>query len=376
MSPAVLTETIWALAHEPTPIIPDRVVVVTTTLGRDAILSSLFKSHPRLGGLSPWQALRGSLAAGGFDVDGKLRFGSTPDDIRVFTAVKGDTQCSAELSDLRNPLENDAAADFLLDQTRGFIETPDTTVIASLAGGRKTMGALLYGCLTLLGRETDRLTHVLVNEPFETLRDFWFPTQPGGPLLNREGHSYDPAQAHVQLASVPFVPLRNLFERDLAKKPGTFRSLVNRCSQRVDELARNQIYVEIAATRPMILVNGVQIDLSVAQYITMLCLARRVKEGEPAIDAYKNSQAAIAATASQVYAGRSNDFDWRCDARAFAQINEREYEHWLTRQLSDIRKKLRTNPETAPLAGLLPQAKRFSLEIPASNIHLKSRRPG
>ena len=56
----------------------------------------------------------------------------------------------------------------MLDQFRMVVEKADATLIASIAGGRKTMGALLYGCMTLLGRETDRLTHVLVHEPFET----------------------------------------------------------------------------------------------------------------------------------------------------------------------------------------------------------------
>jgi CRISPR-associated protein (TIGR02584 family) len=37
MSPAVLTETVWALAHETPPRIPDRVIVITTIAGRQAI---------------------------------------------------------------------------------------------------------------------------------------------------------------------------------------------------------------------------------------------------------------------------------------------------------------------------------------------------
>jgi len=32
------------------------------------------------------------------------------------------------------------------------------------------MGALLYAALSLLGRPQDRLTHVLVNEPFDNRR--------------------------------------------------------------------------------------------------------------------------------------------------------------------------------------------------------------
>ena len=32
-SPAVLTETVWALAHQEQPIVPDEIVVITTKLG-------------------------------------------------------------------------------------------------------------------------------------------------------------------------------------------------------------------------------------------------------------------------------------------------------------------------------------------------------
>lgn len=40
-SPAVLTETIWALAQEQPAIIPHRVVVVTTTEGRATLVREL-----------------------------------------------------------------------------------------------------------------------------------------------------------------------------------------------------------------------------------------------------------------------------------------------------------------------------------------------
>ena len=44
MTPAVLTETIWALAHEKIPVIPDRVVAVTTTRGKQLMEQELLTS--------------------------------------------------------------------------------------------------------------------------------------------------------------------------------------------------------------------------------------------------------------------------------------------------------------------------------------------
>ena len=224
MSPAVLTETIWALAQGPEPTFPTRVIVVTTVDGRREMEHRLFGPEPRFGGRTPWDTLRAALSAAGHDLSGRLRFGTTGDDIRVIAGCDSVTGRTRELADLRSPGDNEAAADFLLEQVRALVANPDSRLVASLAGGRKTMGALLYACLTLVGRETDRLTHVLVSEPFETLRGFWFPGQPGGAIAKSEVRgakgevAFDPTTARVELADVPFVPLRNLFHRELGRE--------------------------------------------------------------------------------------------------------------------------------------------------------------
>lgn len=36
-SPAVLTETVWALAHQEQPVVPDEIVVITTKSGKESI---------------------------------------------------------------------------------------------------------------------------------------------------------------------------------------------------------------------------------------------------------------------------------------------------------------------------------------------------
>ena len=200
MSPAVLTETIWALAHEAEPVIPQRVVVLTTLEGRKRLEQALFVPREDWGGMSAWEALRVALIDAGHDLARKLRFGTTADDIRVITAMDARTAQSCELADLRSQQDNEAAADFLLDQLRGLTANPDIRVVASMAGGRKTMGALLYGCMTLAGRDEDRLTHVLVNEPYESLVDFFFPGQPSGVILARDRQSeHDPRGALIEL---------------------------------------------------------------------------------------------------------------------------------------------------------------------------------
>ena len=153
LSPAVLTNTVWALAHEKKPIIPDEVVAITTRTGRRCIEEQLMAS-------SGWSRLFQTLEKEGLEVWDKLAFGAS-DSIRILGDGKID------FDDIATPDQNDAAADFILKVLRQYTEDPGTRVIASIAGGRKSMSALMISCMSLLGRAQDRVCHVLVNEPYE-----------------------------------------------------------------------------------------------------------------------------------------------------------------------------------------------------------------
>jgi CRISPR-associated protein (TIGR02584 family) len=369
MSPAVLTETVWALAQETPPVIPSRVIVVTTAQGRGS-LAPLFEPQSRFGGASPWDALRQALAVQGHSLTGRLRFGQTPDDIRVITALNLATQRSIELADLRTLADNESTADFLLDQVRSLVENPDTGLVVSLAGGRKTMGALLYACLTLAGRETDRLTHILVNEPFETLRDFWFPSQPGGILHSRDGAPHDPDTAKVELATVPFVPLRNLFVRELGRKAGTFRGLVATCRDNVRQRAAASLRVTIDSARSEVEINGHSLKLAPLEQLLLLFLARRAKHGEPAFGAYAEATDDINTFRTSQLTDRPKDNfgDWRHADSLQSPWDEQS----IRKTVSNLRARLRQHGgDHATLAAYLPEKGRCSLDLPGPLIHIK-----
>jgi CRISPR-associated protein (TIGR02584 family) len=385
MSPAILTETIWALAN-PTdgdePVIPDRILVITTTQGRKKILR-LFRPSCQLRGVTPWDALRTALEKQGHRVEHRLRFGKNPDDIRVITAADQNTGLSMELSDIRNRQDNAAAADFLLEQVRAIVENPDTQLIVSIAGGRKTMSALLYACMTLLGRETDRLTHVLVSEPFDVLQDFWFPGQPGGPIClgtrhlifgqrirELEGSAINPADAVVDLADVPFVPLRNLFQRELGNKPGSFLRLVETCRADIRRRAAENLRLSLDTARAVLDVNGCTVQLTPAEMLLMWFLARRAQNHAPPYAAYKDALDELNAFRNeQLQAANARNFDdWRYGLSATAQCDDR----FIVRTLSELRKKLRqTGRDAALLTACLPEKGRCALAIPASMISIK-----
>jgi CRISPR-associated protein (TIGR02584 family) len=375
MSPAILTETIWALANPPeetAPIIPHRVIAVTTTEGRSR-LQSLFEPSPQLRGVSPWEALRAALTQRGHDLTSRLRFGSTSDDIRVITSADPATGRSRELQDIRNRTDNEAAADFILEQVRAFVENPDTQLIASIAGGRKTMSALLHACLNLLGRETDRLTHVLVSEPFDTLRDFWFPAQPGGPIRDRDGRQHDPQDAVVDLADVPFIPLRNLFRRELGTNPGSFLRLVDRCRADIRHRAAENLRVTIDTARAELEVNSQTFKLAPTEMLTLLFLARRAKHNEPAYSAYKLAADDLDAFRKQQIAAAKDFNDWRyADSLKDDLAQGDAAERFLVKAISNLRDKLRQRGgDAATFAACLPEKGRCSLDIPGSLIFIK-----
>jgi CRISPR-associated protein (TIGR02584 family) len=130
MSPAILTETVWALAMREKTI-PSRVIAVTTAAGRER-LRDLWMPDPALGGSAPWEALRSALETAGHRLEGRLRFGDTADDIRVITSSNRSTGRSVELEDIRTAADNTTAADFILEQVRGIVANPDTRLVASI----------------------------------------------------------------------------------------------------------------------------------------------------------------------------------------------------------------------------------------------------
>lgn len=100
------------------------------------------------------------------------------------------------------------------EEVRNLTASKQTTLHASLAGGRKTMTFYLGYAMSLFGRKTDVLSHVLVTPEFENQRDFFFP---------------DEAHANaVTLADIPFIRHRATLPRLLQQQGETinFRELV------------------------------------------------------------------------------------------------------------------------------------------------------
>lgn len=281
ISPAILTETLWALACETPAIVPDNIVVITTSKGERDIENSLLTKQKSWGNKTVWETLRSSilnktkLAQKSKKLQLSVRVIELPDETR------GVRQKAA---DLRTREHNDEAADFIIQTLAPYADAEDQRVIASIAGGRKTMGALLYAAMSLLGKETDRVTHVLVNEPFETCREFFYPNQP---VQNLEAKPPGKSpvtilakNAMIELADIPFVPLRNKFT-ELNEPRRSFEGLVATYSKAEHKSFKGKPRVTLDEEQGILSVENRPISLKGRDLLVCVFLFQRALAGKP-----------------------------------------------------------------------------------------------
>ena len=121
-SPAVLTNAVWALAHQREPVVPDEIAVFITKNGKTLLKKELFDD-------GVWADMLTCLAREGVNVEGKLLFGETS--IRSIPDARGN-----EIGDLRTGEDNLRAADFMLAQLRQYTEDSGVELHVSIAAGR------------------------------------------------------------------------------------------------------------------------------------------------------------------------------------------------------------------------------------------------
>ncbi len=257
LTPQVVTETLYALAaDEHAPFVPTEVHLITSAEGaRRAELSLLSDDLGWFHRLCADYHLPG------------VRF----DRSHIHT-VRGAN--GRPLDDIRSPQDNQAAADFITAQVRAFTADPACALHASIAGGRKTMGFYLGYALSLYGRAQDRLSHVLVSEPFESSYEFFYPTPYSRVLQTRDGQLADTATAQVTLADIPFVSLRHGLPTALLAGQASFNETVSAARL---ALAPPQLVLDLARQR--IYAGGRELALPPAELALLAVFARRLKLG-------------------------------------------------------------------------------------------------
>lgn len=184
------------------------------------------------------------------------------------------------LADIREDADITAAADAVTEWIRRLTAEDDAEVHVSLAGGRKTLGFFAGYALSLFGRPQDRLSHALVNAPFESHPGFFYPTpystiiygQPPDPC------PLDSRDAVVTLADIPFVRLRHGLPEALLNGRASFSATVS-AAQRGLGPPR----LAIDPRQRSLLAGGTAVTLPPAELAFYLWLARRAQRRQPPV---------------------------------------------------------------------------------------------
>ena len=258
LSPQVVTETLYVLSQVCSPpFMPTEIHLLTTAEGARRARLALLSEDPG------WF----HRLCRDYDLP-PVAFGEQH--IHVLCDDDGH-----ELEDIRSPEDNRCAADAITDMVRGFTADPNSTLHVSIAGGRKTMGYYAGYALSLFARPQDRLSHVLVSEPFESSWDFFYPTPYRRVITTRDNKLADTAEAEVSLAEIPFVSLRQGVDESLRVGHATFSEVVASARRALEP---PRLRLDLAGQR--IEAGGKVIKLPPAQLALLSVFARRAIAGK------------------------------------------------------------------------------------------------
>jgi CRISPR-associated protein (TIGR02584 family) len=111
--------------------------------------------------------------------------------------------------DIRSRAESESFLELILRVLWEKTSDPQTAVHCSLAGGRKTMSSYMALVMQMLGREQDKLYHILLTpSEAENHAEFYYPAPKPQTLHLPDGRTFDSSQVKVELVEIPYVRLR------------------------------------------------------------------------------------------------------------------------------------------------------------------------
>ena len=213
-SPQTVTEALYALTQTALPAyIPTEIHVITTERGRDLVEQALLHEA--------WLAR--------LCTDYGLPAACATPTLHLITDQQGGV-----LWDVRSEQDNENTADFISQQVRQFTADAQSSVCVLLSGGRRTMTYYIGYALSLFGRAQDRLKHVLVDDCYFFLNDFYYPPLHSCWQYNRDGVAFDAATVEVTLADIPFVRLRDGLPCDLLEGQRSFSATIAEAQRCLD----------------------------------------------------------------------------------------------------------------------------------------------
>lgn len=287
MTPQVVTETLYALVTKE-KIIPTEIHLITTAHGRNRALRDLLDS----------QTGQFHAFCKEYSLTGQIRF----DDSMIHVISDQD---GVSLTDIRTQEDNMRAADLIVNLIQNFCSDEKSAVYVSLSGGRKTMSFFSGYALSLFGRKQDSLSHVLVSEPFENNRDFFYPTQTPRIIFNASGKPLDASTACVSLADIPFVRLREGLPDSLLMGKVGYSKAVQIAQQRIAQ----SVTVSFDLKNRQIIFGNVPVKMTPLQLAVYLWLAIRCTKGSDPVRPGTDAKAGEFLDVYKKIAGKTGDYD-------------------------------------------------------------------
>lgn len=281
--------------------------------------------------------------------------------INVFD-YKDESGAKRSLDDIRSQRDNLEMAEYMFRQIKVDITDEDVRPIiyASIAGGRKTMGAMLHSIISLVGKDGDKIFHVLTDK--DPPRDFAYP---GCKMAQK-------ADIKLDFAEVPFIPLSSVLKRNKLLDNATYKSLIQNLS---DSINKRICKVKLSARDCSLTVeagdNISEIKLRYVEFLIASTFFRRSKEEK------YTSEAIINDTSYNFEEADENESEYESDLRAeYNRVKSKmrkekkpqTMDQEDIRQLKgDLRRKIKKELGGRITDILIPVKKTYS-EIPPENI--------
>lgn len=264
-TPQVLTETLYALCvQEGIPI--SEVSAISTQEGRQVALDKLLDpENGRFYQLQqdyPAQCRQIQFSAG-----------------QIFVAQDG----LLPLADIRNRQDSENFLELILRVLWEKTSNSNTAVHCSLAGGRKTMSSYMALVMQMLGREQDKLYHVLLTPPeAEHHAEFYFPAPVSHILPLADGREFDSAKVKVELVEIPYVRLRERLPVEVLERRASFAELLQWTQAEIAALPRAPM-LQLAPKRRLVRIGGREIELPPIEFCLYWHFAERSQKRLPGI---------------------------------------------------------------------------------------------
>lgn len=313
MSPQIVTETLYSLAvNQAHPFIPTEIHLITTQAGAKEIRLQLL--HSKTGQFN--------RLCRDYQLTGIL---FQEENIHIIEDCQG-----RALDDIKTPEQNKSAADFITAIVSRLTRDENAALHVSIAGGRKTMGYYLGYALSLYGRPQDRLSHVLVTDRYESLKDFFYPTPESYVIEDKHGRSLDSQDAEVMLAEIPFVRMRGGIPQHLLEGKTGFNESIKFARQ-----IESDPILQINNDQRFMQVGDIKIVLTDVNYAFYLWLLGHSIDGEP-VRRMVDDNLTYAEEYMTVYGQHINGL--KDDDRTRETLKTGMSSQWLSERISAVKK--------------------------------------